>query len=115
MIGAAAQLALTGEHEIMIRVPVPAASSSISCCAQQKSDNSLSRGQALRQIVDSPEVQTKYFNQAYAVMEYFGYLRREPDSFYLDWIQVLNSTGDARGMVTGFVNSIEYRQRFGPP
>src|SRR5213593_3274649 len=75
----------------------------------------LSRGQVLRQIVDSSEVQTKYFNQAYAVMEYFGYLRREPDSFYLDWIQVLNSTGDARGMVTGFVNSIEYRQRFGPP
>jgi len=60
-------------------------------------------------------VQMKYFNQAYAVMEYFGYLRREPDSFYLDWIQVLNTTGDARGMVTGFVNSIEYRQRFGPP
>src|SRR5881409_431666 len=44
----------------------------------------LSRGQALRQIVDSSEVQTKYFNQAYAVMEYFGYLRREPD--YSIWI-----------------------------
>jgi len=78
-------------------------------------NNSLSRGQVLRQIVDRQEVQTKYFNQAYAVMEYFGYLRREPDSFYLDWINVLNQTGDARGMVTGFVNSIEYRQRFGPP
>ena len=78
-------------------------------------NSTLSRGQVLRQIVDSSEVQSKYFNQAYAVMEYFGYLRREPDSFYLDWIQVLNSTGDARGMVTGFVNSIEYRQRFGPP
>jgi len=75
----------------------------------------LTRGQVLRQIVDSSEVQTKYFNQAYAVMEYFGYLRREPDAFYLDWIKVLDQTGDARGMVTGFVNSIEYRQRFGPP
>ena len=75
----------------------------------------LSRGQVLRQIVDSSEVQSKYFNQAYAVMEYFGYLRREPDIFYLDWINVLNTTGDARGMVTGFVNSIEYRQRFGRP
>jgi len=30
----------------------------------------LSRGQVLRQIVDSSEVQSKYFNQAYAVMEY---------------------------------------------
>jgi len=78
-------------------------------------NNTLSRGQVLRQIVDSSEVQSKFFNQAYAVMEYFGYLRREPDAFYLDWLDVLNSTGDARGMVTGFVNSIEYRQRFGPP
>jgi len=78
-------------------------------------NSSLSRGQVLRQIVDSSEVQSKFFNQAYAVMEYFGYLRREPDIFYLDWINVLNTTGDARGMVTGFVNSIEYRQRFGLP
>ena len=78
-------------------------------------NSTLTRGQVLRQIVDSQEVQSKYFNQAYAVMEYFGYLRREPDIFYLDWINVLNTTGDARGMVTGFVNSIEYRQRFGPP
>ena len=78
-------------------------------------NSSLSRGQVLRQIVDSQEVQSKFFNQAYAVMEYFGYLRREPDIFYLDWINTLNTTGDARGMVTGFVNSTEYRQRFGPP
>ncbi len=77
-------------------------------------NSTLTRGQVLRQIVDSSEVQAKYFNQAYAVMEYFGYLRREPDAFYLDWIKVLDQTGDARGMVTGFVNSIEYRQRFGP-
>ena len=48
-------------------------------------------------------------------MEYFGYLRRDPDAFYLDWITVLDQTNNARGMVTGFVNSTEYRQRFGPP
>jgi len=30
------------------------------------SNGTLSRGQVLRQIVDSQEVQTKYFNQAYA-------------------------------------------------
>ena len=78
-------------------------------------NGTLTRGQVLRLIVDSSEVQSKYFNQAYAVMECFGYLRREPDSFYLDWIKVLDSTGDARGMVTGFVNSTEYRQRFGTP
>jgi uncharacterized delta-60 repeat protein len=74
----------------------------------------LTRAQVLRQIVESTEVSTKYNHQAYAVMEYFGYLRRQPDGFYLDWITVLDATNNPRGMVTGFVNSQEYRNRFGP-
>jgi len=76
--------------------------------------STMTRAQVLRQIVESTEVSTKYNHQAYAVMEYFGYLRRQPDGFYLQWIQVLDSTNDPRGMVTGFVTSAEYRQRFGP-
>jgi len=47
-------------------------------------------------------------------MEYSGYLRRQLDAFYLDWITVLNQTNDPPGMVTGFVTSQEYRNRFGP-
>ncbi len=77
-------------------------------------NSTLTRGQVLRQIVESTEVATKYNHQAYAVMEYFGYLRRQPDAFYLQWIQVLDTTNDPRGMVTGFVTSQEYRNRFGP-
>jgi len=77
-------------------------------------NSTTTRGQVLRQIVESTEVSTKYNHQAYAVMEYFGYLRRQPDGFYLQWIQVLDSTNDPRGMVTGFATSAEYRQRFGP-
>jgi uncharacterized repeat protein (TIGR01451 family) len=77
-------------------------------------NSSLTRAQVLRQIVESAEVATKYNHQAYAVMEYFGYLRRQPDAFYLQWIQVLDQSNDPRGMVTGFVNSQEYRNRFGP-
>jgi hypothetical protein len=73
----------------------------------------LTRAAVLRQIVESSEVSSKYNHQAYAVMEYFGYLRRQPDAFYLDWIKVLDQTNDPRGMVTGFVNSPEYRARFG--
>jgi hypothetical protein len=73
----------------------------------------LTRAQVLRQIVESPAVSAKYFNEGYVVMEYFGYLRRDPDAFYLDWLNVINQTNDPRGMVTGFVTSIEYRQRFG--
>ena len=77
-------------------------------------NSTLTRAQVLRQIVESPEVTTRYNHQAYAVMEYFGYLRRQPDAFYLAWIQVLDQTNDPRGMVTGFVSSLEYRARFGP-
>ena len=72
------------------------------------------RAQVLREIAESSEVYNKYYNQAFVVMQYFGYLRRDPDAFYLDWIQVLNTTSDFRGMVNGFMNSLEYRFRFGP-
>jgi hypothetical protein len=68
----------------------------------------------LRAIVESPEVASKFYNEAFVVVEYFGYLRRDPDSLYLDWIQTLNQTGDYRVLVNGFLNSIEYRNRFGP-
>jgi hypothetical protein len=77
--------------------------------------NTLTRAQVLRQIVESTEVTGRYFNEAYVVMEYFGYLRRDPDAFYFDWLTTLNQTNDPRAMVSGFANSIEYRQRFGPP
>ena len=76
---------------------------------------SLTRAAVVRQIAESGEVYAKYYNQAFVVMEYFGYLRRQPDGSYLAWIDVLDQSNDPRGMVTGFVNSTEYRQRFGPP
>jgi hypothetical protein len=71
------------------------------------------RGQVLREISESIEVYQKYYNQAFVVMQYFGYLRRDPDALYLDWIAHLDSTGDSRNMINGFINSVEYRRRFG--
>ncbi|MGI8733827.1 MAG: hypothetical protein ACR2LM_11075 [Pyrinomonadaceae bacterium] len=65
-----------------------------------------------RQIVR--EQRHKYFNQAFVVMQYFGYLRRQPDALYFNWIAHLEATGDYRSMIHGFINSIEYRARFGP-
>jgi hypothetical protein len=48
-------------------------------------------------------------------MQYFGFLRRTADAAYLQWIQTMNDTGgDYRIMINGFLNSVEYRQRFGP-
>src|SRR5207244_5701856 len=52
------------------------------------SGGTLTRAQALRQIAESGEVYARYYNQAFVVMEYFGYLRRDPDSLYLNWISV---------------------------
>ncbi len=71
------------------------------------------RAQVLREIVENTVVTQKFFNQAFVVMQYFGYLRRDPDIAYLNWIQELDTTGNARTMINGFVNSLEYRARFG--
>jgi hypothetical protein len=69
----------------------------------------------LRQIAESGEVYQKNYTQAFVVMEYFGYLHRDPDALYLDWVRALDANpADSRRMVTGFVNSQEYRQRFRP-
>ncbi|HYY56940.1 MAG TPA: DUF4214 domain-containing protein [Pyrinomonadaceae bacterium] len=71
------------------------------------------RAKVLRAIADSPEVYQKYYTQAFVVMQYFGYLRRDPDAFYLDWIRILNEDPqNYRNMINGFVNSQEYRNRF---
>jgi Carboxypeptidase regulatory-like domain/Domain of unknown function (DUF4214) len=75
----------------------------------------LRRAAVLREIAESSEVYQKYYNQAFVVMEYFGYLHRDPDALYTDWIRALDANpADSRRMVEGFVNSAEYRNRFVP-
>lgn len=74
-----------------------------------------SRARVLREIVESGEVYNKYYNEAFVIMQYFGYLRRSADASYLSWIGTMNqSNGDYRIMINGFMNSDEYRKRFGP-
>jgi hypothetical protein len=73
------------------------------------------RARVLREIVESAEVYQKVYNKGFVAMEYFGYLRRDPDAAgYQGWLNYLDSTGDYRGLVHGFIYSSEYRQRFGP-
>jgi hypothetical protein len=77
-------------------------------------DNSLRRADVLRQLVESAESHAKLYNESFVVMQYFGYLRRDPDIHYLEWIDTMNQNGgDYRTMINGFVNSAEYRSRFG--
>jgi hypothetical protein len=77
--------------------------------------NSATRAEVLRAFTESKEVYDKFYTEAFVVMQYFGYLRRDPDASYLAWIEIMkNNGGDYRGMISGFMNSNEYVLRFGP-
>jgi hypothetical protein len=84
------------------------------------------RARALRRVAENAGLARKEFNRAFVLMQYFGYLRRNPDDApeqnrdfagYNFWLGKLNQFGDYRTaeMVKAFVTSIEYRQRFGQP
>jgi CSLREA domain-containing protein len=77
----------------------------------------LTRAQVLRAIVQSDEVtQNLESVNAFVASQYFGYLRRAPDTTgFNNWVDYLrNNPTDFRTMVHGFLDSIEYRLRFGP-
>lgn len=77
------------------------------------------RAQVLNEIVEAAQFvqDLPTLNRAFVLAEYFGYLRRDPDTAGFNmWIDYLSThPGDFRTMVNGFVNSIEYRSRFGTP
>jgi hypothetical protein len=76
----------------------------------------MTRGEALRSIAENQSFINAKFNQAFVMMEYFGYLRRDPDSSgYEFWLNKLNEFGgnfEQADMVKAFIVSGEYRQRF---
>jgi hypothetical protein len=76
----------------------------------------MNRGQVLRNIAESQVVADRFFNRAFVAMQYFGYLRRDPDTIgFNNWVTTLNNNpADFRHMIFGFLFSNEYRQRFGP-
>ncbi len=75
------------------------------------------RADVVRALVESPEVNQREYNGAFVAMQYFGYLRRDPETDgYNAWLRVINDKPQGqRTMVDGFVNSTEYRLRFGQP
>jgi CSLREA domain-containing protein len=82
------------------------------------------RSHALRDVAENATLTGQEFNRAFVLMEYIGYLRRNPndppDSDYAGWQFWLNKLNDFGGdyvkseMVKAFISSSEYRQRFGP-
>jgi len=86
------------------------------------SANLTARGRALRRVAENDLLAQQEFNRAFVLMQYFVYLRRNPndpqDSDYTGydfWLTKLNQAhGDyiAAEMVKAFITSFEYRQRF---
>ena len=51
--------------------------------------------------------------RSFVMLHYFGYLRRDPDPRDVDgWTEILDRSGVATKVTEGFINSLEYRQRF---
>lgn len=84
------------------------------------------RGRALRRVAENAMLAQQEFNRAFVLMQYFGYLRRNPNeapepglnydgyNFWLGKLNDFNGNYIAAEMVKAFISSIEYRQRFGP-
>ena len=89
---------------------------SVADLTNQLNGGTLTRAQVLRAVADSDQVFSIEFNRAFVAMQYYGYLRRTPDlPGYNSWLNYLNvNPSDSRTMVNGFMNSSEYRLRFGP-
>lgn len=90
------------------------------------------RARVLRDIAEHPNLASSEFNRAFLLMQFLGYLRRNPNDLpdtdytgYDFWLGKLNSftqPGDdplvrvqKADMVKAFIVSGEYRKRFGTP
>jgi hypothetical protein len=83
------------------------------------------RASALRSVADSGSVTSKTLNESFVLMQYFGYLQRDPDAapeanmnfdgfnFWRAKLDEFNGNFVAAEMVKAFIASDEYRHRFG--
>ena len=81
------------------------------------------RARALRRVAENSTLNIQEFNRAFVLMQYFGYLRRDPNSgpdtdytgydFWLTKLNQFNGNFVSAEMVKAFITSTEYRERFG--
>jgi len=86
-------------------------------------NGTMTRAQVLRFVAEYPALASSEQNRAFVLMQYFGYLRRNPNdpqdtdyTGYEFWLNKLNQfNGDYLGaeMVKAFISAAEYRLRFG--
>ncbi len=75
-----------------------------------------SRAQVVRGMIELKAFRDAEYNPSFVLMQYFDYLRREPEEAgYQFWLGVLNNRdpNNFRGMVCSFITSAEYQLRFG--
>jgi hypothetical protein len=82
------------------------------------------RGRALLDVTQNATFQQREMDRSFLQMEYFGYLRRNPNDApdsnfagYDFWVSKLNAAGGnflTSEMVKAFIDLSEYRRRFGP-
>lgn len=72
---------------------------------------------ALRSVADSASLRAAEQRAAFVLMQYFGYLRRDPDrvgfNFWLKKLNEFQGNFIRAEMVKAFITSLEYRARFG--
>jgi hypothetical protein len=83
---------------------------------------SLTRADVLRRVADNAGFRQRESNRAFVLMQYFGYLHRNPDEGsdtdmrgFDFWLKKLDDNGGdfhRAQMVKAFIDSIEYRNRF---
>jgi Calx-beta domain-containing protein/uncharacterized protein DUF4214 len=74
-----------------------------------------SRARVVRKLIDYPEYGQAEFNSAFVLMQYFGYLNRDPDvGGFQFWLNILNNAvpGNFRAMVCAFITSEEYQRKY---
>jgi hypothetical protein len=86
------------------------------------SSTNKTRAQVLRSVAENPALAQQQFNQAFVLMQYFGYLRRDANSgpdkdfsgynFWLNKLITFNGNFRDAEMVKAFLVSTEYRGRF---
>jgi hypothetical protein len=91
--------------------------------AATSADNA-ARARVLRRIAENATLNQNEKNRAFVLMQYFGYLRRNPNDpqdtdytgydFWLSKLNEFNGNFVNAEMVRAFIDSIEYRARFGP-
>jgi hypothetical protein len=92
--------------------------------AATDTSNTTARAQALRRVAENQGLFNAEFNRAFVLVQYFGYLRRNPNegqdadyTGYEFWLNKLNSFNGNfvnAEMVKAFITSSEYRNRFNP-